>query len=148
MAAGRLSFALAEVIDQHGLFCELDTDRGSHCCHTPKAGEAVSKTWFSWFGVDPSPGTRTAGTHGTVYATIGLSQTRWVLGIACPTEIGRAVIGSPVPTSVNCRADWARRLSRSEWSFVMTLGLMHSGRQGLWLSSASSAGFQISRVSS
>jgi hypothetical protein len=36
MAAGRLSFALAEVIDQHGRFCELDTDRGSHCFHTPQ----------------------------------------------------------------------------------------------------------------
>jgi hypothetical protein len=48
MAAGRLSFALAEVIDQHGLLCELDTDRGSHYFHTPKEGEAVSKTWFSW----------------------------------------------------------------------------------------------------
>ena len=35
---------LAEVIDQHGLFCELYTDRGSHYFHTPKAGEAVSKT--------------------------------------------------------------------------------------------------------
>jgi transposase len=36
--------ALAEVIDKHGLFCELYTDRGSHYFHTPKAGEAVSKT--------------------------------------------------------------------------------------------------------
>jgi transposase len=35
---------IAEVIDQHGLFCELYTDRGSHYFHTPKAGEAVSKT--------------------------------------------------------------------------------------------------------
>jgi transposase len=36
--------ALAEVIDKHGLFCELYTDRGSHYFHTPKAGEPVSKT--------------------------------------------------------------------------------------------------------
>jgi hypothetical protein len=36
--------ALAEVIDRHGLFCELYTDRGSHYFHTPKAGEAVSKS--------------------------------------------------------------------------------------------------------
>jgi hypothetical protein len=36
--------ALAEVISRHGLFCELYTDRGSHYFHTPKAGEAVSKT--------------------------------------------------------------------------------------------------------
>jgi len=36
--------ALAEVIDRHGLFCELYTDRGSHYFHTPKAGEPVSKT--------------------------------------------------------------------------------------------------------
>ena len=35
---------IAEVIAQHGLFCELYTDRGSHYFHTPKAGEAVSKT--------------------------------------------------------------------------------------------------------
>jgi len=35
---------LAEVIARHGLFCELYTDRGSHYFHTPKAGEAVSKT--------------------------------------------------------------------------------------------------------
>ena len=35
---------LAEVIGRHGLFCELYTDRGSHYFHTPKAGEAVSKT--------------------------------------------------------------------------------------------------------
>ena len=35
---------LAEVIERQGLFCELYTDRGSHYFHTPKAGEAVSKT--------------------------------------------------------------------------------------------------------
>src|SRR5712691_4712550 len=35
---------VGEVIDRHGLFCELYTDRGSHYFHTPKAGEAVSKT--------------------------------------------------------------------------------------------------------
>ena len=35
---------IAEVIDRHGLFCELYTDRGSHYFHTPKAGEPVSKT--------------------------------------------------------------------------------------------------------
>src|SRR6267378_2935879 len=28
-----------------------------------------------------------------------------------PTEISRAFIGSPVPTSVHCRADWARRMA-------------------------------------
>jgi hypothetical protein len=36
--------ALAEVIDKHGLFCELYTDRGSHYFHTSKAGEPVSKS--------------------------------------------------------------------------------------------------------
>jgi hypothetical protein len=36
--------ALAEVIEGHGLFCEPYTDRGSHYFHTPKAGEAVSKS--------------------------------------------------------------------------------------------------------
>lgn len=35
---------IAEVIGRHGLFCELYTDRGSHYFHTPKAGEAVSRT--------------------------------------------------------------------------------------------------------
>jgi transposase len=41
----RSSFrGLAETIGRHGLFCELYTDRGSHYFHTPKAGEAVSKT--------------------------------------------------------------------------------------------------------
>ena len=35
---------IAEVVDKHGLFCEFYTDRGSHYFHTPKAGEAVSKT--------------------------------------------------------------------------------------------------------
>jgi transposase len=36
--------ALREVIGEHGLFCSLYTDRGSHYFHTPKAGEKVSKT--------------------------------------------------------------------------------------------------------
>jgi transposase len=36
--------ALREVIEAHGLFCSLYTDRGSHYFHTPKAGEKVSKT--------------------------------------------------------------------------------------------------------
>ena len=41
---------LAEVINQHGLFCELYTDRGSHYFYTPKAGEAVSKTMQTQVG--------------------------------------------------------------------------------------------------
>jgi transposase len=41
---------LAEVIAQHGLFCELYTDRGSHYFHTPKAGEAVSKKLLTQVG--------------------------------------------------------------------------------------------------
>jgi hypothetical protein len=36
--------ALDEVIEEHGLFCELYSDRGSHYFHTPKAGEPVSKS--------------------------------------------------------------------------------------------------------
>ena len=36
--------ALGEVIGEHGLFCALYTDRGSHYFHTPKAGEKVSRT--------------------------------------------------------------------------------------------------------
>jgi transposase len=35
--------ALKEVIEEHGLFCSLYTDRGSHYFHTPKAGEKVSR---------------------------------------------------------------------------------------------------------
>src|SRR5215203_6572452 len=35
--------ALGEVIGEHGLFCALYTDRGSHYFHTPKAGEKVSR---------------------------------------------------------------------------------------------------------
>ena len=42
--------ALAEVIECHGLFCELYTDRGSHYFHTPKAGEPVSKTMRTQVG--------------------------------------------------------------------------------------------------
>ena len=42
--------ALAEVIAEHGLFCELYTDRGSHYFHTPKAGEPVSKTAVTQVG--------------------------------------------------------------------------------------------------
>jgi transposase len=36
--------ALRDVIGEHGLFCALYTDRGSHYFVTPKAGEKVSKT--------------------------------------------------------------------------------------------------------
>jgi transposase len=36
--------ALREVIGEHGLFCALYTDRGSHYFYTPKAGEKASKT--------------------------------------------------------------------------------------------------------
>jgi transposase len=35
---------LGEVIAEHGLFCALYTDRGSHYFYTPKAGAKVSKT--------------------------------------------------------------------------------------------------------
>src|ERR1700716_3374748 len=35
---------LGEVIGEHGLFCALYTDRGSHYFYTPKAGEKASKT--------------------------------------------------------------------------------------------------------
>src|SRR6266545_327875 len=36
--------SLGEVIGEHGLFCALYTDRGSHYFYTPKAGEKVSRT--------------------------------------------------------------------------------------------------------
>jgi hypothetical protein len=77
--------------------------------------------------VDPSPGTRTAGTQGTVYAAIGLSKNGWVLGIACSTEIGRAFIGSPVPTSVHSRADWASGLSK-----IRMVVCYEAGSDALW----------------
>src|SRR6266481_1518453 len=41
---------LREVIDKHGLFCELYTDRGGHYFYTPKAGEAVSKSVATQIG--------------------------------------------------------------------------------------------------
>lgn len=34
--------ALRTVLKEHGRFCELYTDRGSHFCHTAKAGEAAN----------------------------------------------------------------------------------------------------------
>lgn len=47
----RSSFrGLVEVIEQHGLFMELYTDRGSHYFHTPKAGGKVSKTQLTQVG--------------------------------------------------------------------------------------------------
>jgi transposase len=41
---------LREVIEAHGLFCSLYTDRGSHYFYTPKAGEAVSKERLTQVG--------------------------------------------------------------------------------------------------
>jgi hypothetical protein len=41
---------LGEVIELHGLFCALYTDRGSHYFHTPEAGKAVSKTQLTQVG--------------------------------------------------------------------------------------------------
>ena len=41
---------LREVIERHGLFCALYTDRGSHYFHTPVAGEKVSKTQLTQVG--------------------------------------------------------------------------------------------------
>lgn len=39
-----------DVVAQHGLFCSLYTDRGSHYFHTPEAGGKVSKTVLTQFG--------------------------------------------------------------------------------------------------
>jgi len=45
------SFAGArEVIEKHGLFCSLYTDRGSHYWHTPEAGGKVDKNHLTQFG--------------------------------------------------------------------------------------------------
>ncbi len=41
---------LCEVIEQHGLFCSLYTDRGSHYFYTPQAGGKVSKTQLTQVG--------------------------------------------------------------------------------------------------
>ena len=41
---------LREVVEAHGLFCALYTDRGSHYFHTAKAGERVSKTALTQVG--------------------------------------------------------------------------------------------------
>ena len=42
--------ALREVVGEHGLFCALYTDRGSHYFETPKAGGKVSKTALTQVG--------------------------------------------------------------------------------------------------
>lgn len=42
--------ALRAVIERHGLFCSLYTDRGSHFFHTPKAGGAVDKSRLTEIG--------------------------------------------------------------------------------------------------
>ena len=42
--------ALREVIERHGLFCALYTDRGSHYFYTPEAGGKVSKTQMTQVG--------------------------------------------------------------------------------------------------
>ena len=39
-----------EVVEEHGLFCSLYTDRGSHYFETPEAGARVSKTVLTQFG--------------------------------------------------------------------------------------------------
>ena len=41
---------LREVVERHGLFCALYTDRGSHYFYTPEAGEKVSKTQLTQVG--------------------------------------------------------------------------------------------------
>ena len=41
---------LAEVIERHGLFIELYTDRGSHYFHTPEVGGRVSRTRLTQVG--------------------------------------------------------------------------------------------------
>ncbi|MBV9435248.1 MAG: ISNCY family transposase [Acidobacteria bacterium] len=42
--------ALREVIEQHGVFCSLYSDRGSHFWLTPKAGEAVDRQRLTQVG--------------------------------------------------------------------------------------------------
>ncbi len=42
--------ALREVVAEHGLFCALYTDRGSHYFHTPEAGGKVSSTVLTQVG--------------------------------------------------------------------------------------------------
>ena len=39
-----------EVVEHHGLFCSLYTDRGRHCWHTPEAGGKVDQANPTPFG--------------------------------------------------------------------------------------------------
>lgn len=41
---------LKQVVQEHGLFCSLYTDRGSHFFHTPKAGGPVDKSQLTQLG--------------------------------------------------------------------------------------------------
>jgi transposase len=42
--------ALREVVQQHGIFCALYSDRGSHFWHTPQAGEPVDRQRLTQVG--------------------------------------------------------------------------------------------------
>ena len=35
---------IGQTIASHGMFCSLYTDRGSHCFHTPQAGDKVDRS--------------------------------------------------------------------------------------------------------
>ena len=58
--------ALREVIGEHGLFCSLYTDRGSHYFHTPEAGGKVSSTVED--AGRPSPGPSRDRAHRRLFA--------------------------------------------------------------------------------
>ena len=49
---------LRDVVERHGFFCALYTDRGSHYFHTPKAGGKASKTQLKQVGRAGASGPR------------------------------------------------------------------------------------------
>jgi transposase len=67
-----------EVVAQHGLFCSLYTDRGSHYFETPEAGARVSKTVLTQFGralkqlgIEHIEGKWLTHRHGMAWASTG-----------------------------------------------------------------------------
>jgi transposase len=99
---------LREVIDQHGLFCELYTDRGGHYFYTPKAGETgvqergdAGRTGAQPTRHQPHRGLFAAGARAFPSAPLGRCKT------GCPKSCGwlgsrpwrRPTNGSRKPTS-------------------------------------------------
>ena len=84
--------ALQAVVEEHGLFCSLYTDRGSHFFYTPNAGGAVDKSQLTdigralaQLGIEPIPSYCPQG-RGRMERFFGTWQGR------LPQELGRAGI--------------------------------------------------------